>query len=146
MAPLRGIQRGGNAVKASPCYDVIMVNLPVALIGSIGKASVVIAEEGEPSWCIILMNALWPLTGIYGIAASARSKLHRNSLRLGDVYMRQWTGSSWIQVVINQCWLVINWTSGTNFCENSKQNTVIFSQEIAFENVFYMIATIMSWP
>ena len=52
---------------------------------------------------------------------------HTGSLRLGDAYMRQWTGSLWFRQLhiacsasshnLNQCWSTVNYISGNRTTE-----------------------------
>ena len=51
--------------------------------------------------------------------------------------MRQWTGSALVQVAcsasshyLNQCWLIVNWTSQNKFHWSSNHNSIIFIQEM----------------
>ena len=67
------------------------------------------------------------------------------------INMRRWTGPALAQVAYlapshypNQCSLIINWTLRKKFQWNSKQNTTLFTQENAFENVVCEMAAILS--
>ena len=47
---------------------------------------------------------------------------------------------------LNQCWDTVNWTHGNKFQWNLNQNSYIFIQENAFENVVWEMAAILSRP
>ena len=47
---------------------------------------------------------------------------------------------------LNQCWNIVNWTLRNKFQWNLKQNSYIFIQENALENVVWKIAAILSLP
>ena len=47
---------------------------------------------------------------------------------------------------LNQCWNIVNWILGNKFQWNFHQNTTIFIQENAFENVVCKMASISCWP
>ena len=81
---------------------------------------------------------------------------HINSLRPSDAYMRQWTNHHWFRKwlvawsaashYLNQCWNIVNWAIGNKLQWNLKQNSYIFIQENAFENVVWKMAAILSRP
>ena len=47
---------------------------------------------------------------------------------------------------LNQCWNIANWTLRNKLQWNLNRNSYIFIQENAFENVFWKMAAILSWP
>ena len=69
-----------------------------------------------------------------------------------DTYVRQWIRPSLVQIMaclapshyLNQCWLSTILTLGNIFQWNLNQNTAIFFQENAFENVVCEMAAILS--
>ena len=79
-----------------------------------------------------------------------------NSLRPSDAYMRQWNNHHWFRWwlvawsapshYLNQCWIVVNWTLKNIFQWKSNQNTTIFIEENARQNVVCEMASILSRP
>ena len=67
-----------------------------------------------------------------------------------------WIRSALIQIMaclrpapshyLNQCWNVVNSTLENKLQQNFNQNSYIFIQENAFENVSCKMAAILSWP
>ena len=47
---------------------------------------------------------------------------------------------------LNQCWNIVNCTTGNKLQSNLKQNLYIFIQENAFENVVWKMASIVTRP
>ena len=47
---------------------------------------------------------------------------------------------------MNQCWYIVNWTLGNKLQWNFNQNSYIFIQENAFENVIWKTVAILSRP
>ena len=47
---------------------------------------------------------------------------------------------------LNQCWIIVNWTLANIFQWKFNQNTAIFIEENAHENVFCEMASILSRP
>ena len=47
---------------------------------------------------------------------------------------------------LNQCWIIVNWTRANVFQWNFNQNTTIFIEECAYENVVCKISAILSQP
>ena len=45
-----------------------------------------------------------------------------------------------------QCWNIVNWTLRNKLQCNDNQNSWIFIQENAFENVVWKMAAIFPWP
>ena len=80
-----------------------------------------------------------------------------NSLKRSDAYVcliklsyhwfRQWLGA-WQAPshYLNQSWNIVNWTQQNNLRWNIHQNTIIFIQENAFEDIVWMMTTILSQP
>ena len=79
-----------------------------------------------------------------------------NSLRPSDAYMHQQTNHHWFKKWLaawlapshyqNQCWDIVNWNLRNKFQWNHKQNSNIFIQENAFENVVWKMTAMLSWP
>ena len=79
-----------------------------------------------------------------------------NSLRPSDAYMRQWSNQHWFRQWLvawsapshyqNQCWNIVNKTLRNKLQWNLHQNSYIFIQENAFENVVWKTAAILSRP
>ena len=46
----------------------------------------------------------------------------------------------------NQCWLIVNWTPGNKFQWKFYQNTMVFFQQNAFENVVCIMMAILFRP
>ena len=68
-----------------------------------------------------------------------------NSSPPSAAYMRQWIGSTLVQIMacrlfapghyLNQCWLIVNWTTRNIFQWSWNRNSILFIQENAIENV-----------
>ena len=79
-----------------------------------------------------------------------------NSLGLSDAYMRQLTYHHWFRQwlvawtapshYMNQCWNDVDWNLRNKHQWNISQNSCIFFQENAFENVIWEMAAILSRP
>ena len=79
-----------------------------------------------------------------------------NTLRPSDACMRQWTNHHWFRqwLVVwsvpkhypNQCWSIVNRTLGNKLRWNLNQNSYIFIQQNAFENVVWKMVANLSWP
>ena len=68
------------------------------------------------------------------------SKLHHHWLKQ---WLVTWSAPSHY---LNQCWNIFNWTLRNKFRWNLNQNSYIFIQENAFENVVWEMAAIFSQP
>ena len=79
-----------------------------------------------------------------------------NSLGLSDAYMRQLTNHHWFILwlvawtvpshYLNQYWIIVNWTLANIFQWKFNQNTTIFIEENACENVVCEMPSILSRP
>ena len=61
-------------------------------------------------------------------------------------YVRQWTGSTLVRLTacrMKQCCVIVNWTLKNKLHWNSNQNTTLFVEENAFENVVCEMAAIL---
>ena len=97
--------------------------------------------------CVKLDNTLLTehklLICVYSIIhIKERLQFPFNSLRPSDTHMHQWTGNglcllSAYQAItwLSQCWLIIIWTARNKFLWKLNQNTQIFFQGFAFENI-----------
>ena len=84
-----------------------------------------------------------------------------NSLGLSDAYMRQYITHHWLRQwlvawpvpshYLNRCWYVVNWNLMNKHQWNLNQNSYIFIQENAFENVVcknggHFVSAWYDWP
>ena len=79
-----------------------------------------------------------------------------NSLRPSDAYMRRWSNHHWFRQwlvawsapnhYLNQCWDIVNWTLRNKLQWNFNQNTNIFIQKNAFENIVCETVAILFRP
>ena len=79
-----------------------------------------------------------------------------NYLRPSDAYMRRYSNQHWFRKwlvawtapshYLNQCWNIVNWTLRNKCQWNFNQNSSIFIQANAFENVICEMASILSQP
>ena len=68
-------------------------------------------------------------------------------VELDHHWLRQWlVACSAPSHYLNTCWNIVNWTCRNKLQWNFYQNSNIFIQEIAFENVVCKIASILSRP
>ena len=102
---------------------------------------------------------VYPFEAIYPVINIILFRLHHlywssNSLGQSDAYMRQWFNHHWFRQwlvawslpnhYLNQCWNIVSWTFGNKLQWNLNQNSYIFIQENAFENVVWKMAAILS--
>ena len=79
-----------------------------------------------------------------------------NSLRPSEAYTHQWTNQHWFRQwlvtwfgpshYLNQCWNIVSWTHRNKLQWNFNQNSYIFFQENAFEDIVWKKAAILSQP
>ena len=94
-------------------------------------------------------------------STEARYHLHINTCLFeglgyqgfGEAYMRQWTGSSLLQVIpcrpidyLNQCGHIVNWTIWNSFRRNLNHDITIFHARNVIENIVCTMVSTLAWP
>ena len=104
-----------------------------------------------PVWCL----SVFCLFSVYlSLFLKPNQHPRLNSLRPSDAYMRQQTNHPWVRWwlvawpapshYLNQCWNIVNSNLRYKLQWNHKQNSFIFTQENAFENVVCEMVNILS--
>ena len=88
------------------------------------------------SLCMNIRDLLWMRQ------ANERRRYNVTSSLIGWAHSQN---EPWkISHYLTQCWLIVNWTLGNKLQWNSNWNRKLFIQENAFENVVYVMVTILS--
>ena len=92
----------------------------------------------------------------YMVTTYLASSHDRNSLMPSDAYMRQYTNHHWFRLwlvawlarshYLNQLWNIVNGTPRNKLQWNLNRNAHIFFQEIACENIVWIMSNFLSRP